>query len=314
MKTIAILRCFLGACLLVTAPFLSAQEIALLPKGSQTIFWQLYIAGAQKAADEAGVTLSERSPANESQVEAQLKMFEFFIGKGVDAIVLTPLDKDQLAPAVEAAIGKGVAVVVTDSALSSDMPASFIASDNRAAGRSGALAMAETLGSSARGKVLNLRYLKGSASTDAREDGVYETLREKLPNVEVVNDVWGGVVLGDVKRAVDEQLAAHPDLVGIVTTNTVSTLGAYKSLKASGKAGSIPLWGSGVTDELLEGLRSGEISGLYVQNPYEMGYLGVKTAVAVLRGEAVDKQVRTEVALLTKENLDDPDKQKLIRP
>ena len=43
-----------------------------------------------------------------------------------------------------------------------------------------------------------------------------------------------------------------------------------------------------------------------LQNPVNMGYLGVKTMVAHLRGEKVEKRIDTGAVLVTPENMDQP--------
>ena len=59
-------------------------------------------------------------------------------------------------------------------------------------------------------------------------------------------------------------------------------------------------------DTLINGLESGAIDSLVVQNPYKMGYVGVKTVVAKLNGKEVPKLIDTGVELVTKERLDEP--------
>jgi ribose transport system substrate-binding protein len=65
---------------------------------------------------------------------------------------------------------------------------------------------------------------------------------------------------------------------------------------------------------LNDGLMKGEIQGLVVQNPMNMGYLGVKTVVAALRGEKVEARIDTGVAFLTKANFDDPAMADIVHP
>ena len=65
---------------------------------------------------------------------------------------------------------------------------------------------------------------------------------------------------------------------------------------------------------LLEGLRSGQIDGLTLQDPFDMGYRGVTTAVAILNGEPVERQVDTRMMMVTPDNLDDPVARALLFP
>src|SRR5947209_3364495 len=66
--------------------------------------------------------------------------------------------------------------VIIDSALASDQIASFVATDNRKGGMLAAERMGELL--NGKGKVLLLRYQEGSASTEDREAGFIQRLKE----------------------------------------------------------------------------------------------------------------------------------------
>jgi len=61
-------------------------------------------------------------------------------------------------------------------------------------------------------------------------------------------------------------------------------------------------------------LKNGDVQALVVQNPLLMGYLGVMTAVKNLRGEKVEHRIDTGVALITRENMDQPEMKELLTP
>ncbi|MBN1939917.1 MAG: sugar ABC transporter substrate-binding protein, partial [Candidatus Aminicenantes bacterium] len=61
-------------------------------------------------------------------------------------------------------------------------------------------------------------------------------------------------------------------------------------------------------------LRDGHIQGLILQNPVKMGYLGVRTIVRHLRGEAVERVVDTGVVCITPETMDTLEHQALLNP
>lgn len=293
--------------------FAQTTSVAVIPKGTSN-FWKIYEAGAKKAAAELGVELTVRGTRFESDVEAQAQIVDYFREKKVSAIVITPLHKDQLVAPVEKAIADGVHVVVTDSALNSSKISVFIGSNNVQAGEMGGKVLASQLGASFKGDVALLRYLKGSDSTEKREAGAIERLKAGMPGATIVDVYYGGVILGDVKRTADTLLADHPDVKGILTIATISTKGVLKSLQQKGIAGKIAFVGAGSDEEIIAALRKGELSAIVVQNPFEMGYRGVKAAVALVKGEKVEKQFYTDVVLVTAENLDKPEIQTLLNP
>ena len=103
----------------------------------------------------------------------------------VDGIVLAPLDNRALVRPVEEAKRAGVPTVIIDSALESDNIVSFVATDNRKGGMLGADRLGELLGG--KGKVILLRYAEGSASTEEREAGFLQEMKQKFPNVEIIS-------------------------------------------------------------------------------------------------------------------------------
>ena len=67
-------------------------------------------------------------------------------------------------------------------------------------------------------------------------------------------------------------------------------------------------------ETFIEAMSRSELHGVVVQDPLKMGYLGVKTILAHLKGEPVESRIDTGVLVITPENLDDPKIQQLIRP
>ena len=67
-------------------------------------------------------------------------------------------------------------------------------------------------------------------------------------------------------------------------------------------------------DETLAFLKDGALAGLVVQDAYRMGYDGVKTALAVSKGEKVEQNVDTGANLVTKANMTEPKIDALINP
>ncbi len=65
---------------------------------------------------------------------------------------------------------------------------------------------------------------------------------------------------------------------------------------------------------LIDGLKEGAIDSLVAQNPYKMGYEGVKAVLAVLDGtELPARRIDTGVNLVTKDNMETPEIQALLR-
>lgn len=293
--------------------------IAVVPKGTSHEFWKSIHAGAVKAAQELSsegtqVEVIWKGPLREDDREQQIQVVEGFASQGVNGIVLAPLDNRALARPVEEAKAAGVPTVIIDSALESNAIVSFVATDNRKGGRLGADRLGELLGG--KGKVILLRYAEGSASTEEREAGFLDEMKQKFPNIELIStDQYAGATRDTAKRAAENLLNRFGDEVtGIFCPNESTTAGMLSALQDSGKAGKVMFVGFDATQMFVDAMKSKQLHGIVVQNPFNMGYLGVRTMVESLRGRSVEKRIDTGVAMITPENLDAPESQALLHP
>lgn len=304
----------LGAASVQAADASKPLDIAVIPKGTAHPFWKSVNAGAQKAAQECKVNAIWKGPDNESDRSQQIDMVNNFISRGVAAIVLAPLDDVALVRPVEEAIRRKIPVVIIDSDLKSDKYASFVATDNKEGGRMAARRLGEVLGG--KGKAIMLRYNEGSASTRNREEGFLEEMKAKFPGIELVStNQYAGVTKEAALQTAQNLLNKFGnDIQGAFASNESAAAGMLRALENSGKAGKIKFVGFDCSEQLLNGMKAGYIQGLIAQDPFNMGYQGVKTAVAAIKGEKVEKRVPTRVLTVTKENMEQPDIKSVISP
>jgi ribose transport system substrate-binding protein len=297
-------------------------RIAVIPKGTTHVFWKSIHAGAVKAERElqaSGVKVIWKGPLKEDDRESQIRVVEDFVTRGVSAIVLAPLDDAALRRPVRDAVNNGIPVVIIDSGLKSEDYVSFVATDNYIGGRKGGEHLAKILGG--KGKVIMLRYQEGSASTMNREQGFLDVLKEKYPEIEVVSaNQYGGATTESAYAASENLLAPlrRPDgtltIDGIFCPNESTAFAMLRALQDSGLAGKVKYVGFDSSERLVQGLANGEIHGLVLQDPINMGYLGVKTVVAHLRGEKVERRIDTGSVVATPENMNEPDIRNLLEP
>ena len=292
--------------------------IAVIPKGTTHEFWKSIHAGAIKAARETGVEIIWKGPLKEDDREAQISVVEDFVTRGVSGIVLAPLDEVALRAPVADAVRVNIPVVIMDSGLKSDDYVSFVATDNYAGGKLAAQRLIELL--KGKGKVIMLRYMEGSASTAAREQGFLDAIAAS-PGITVVSsNQYGGATTETSYRASENLLSPYknPDgslaIDGIFAPNESTAFGMLRALQDGGIAGKVRFIGFDSSIKLVEALRSKEIDGLVLQNPVRMGYLAVKTMVQHLKGEKVEKRLDTGVTMVTPENMDLPENKELLEP
>jgi ribose transport system substrate-binding protein len=298
----------------------ATYNLAVIPKGTTHEYWKAVQAGAIKAQREfaaggVAVNVIWKGPLKEDDREQQVQVVENFIGRRVDAIVISPLDRNALITPLATAVRGKIPVVIIDSGLNSDLSSSYVATDNREGGRVAARTLAGLVGP--QGRVIMLRYSTGSASTEDREEGFLEVMRKDFPGIHLVStDQHGGVTRDTAYRTAQNLLNRFGrEIDGVFACNQPTTAGMLLALRDAGLAGGkVKFVGFDTGAELVSGLKAGDISALLVQDPFRMGYLGVKNAVAVLRGEKVDKFVDTGVTVATRENLSDPAVNALVNP
>jgi len=299
-------------------------RIAVIPKGTTHVFWKSIHAGAVKAQQELkdsglDIEIIWKGPLKEDDRESQIRVVEDLITRGVSGIVLAPSDDVALRIPVRDAVNNGIPVIIIDSGLNSQDYASFVATDNYIGGRKGGERLGRIL--DGKGKVIMLRCHEGSASSTKREQGFLDVLKEKYPQIEVVSsNQYGGVTTESAYVASENLLAPlrKPDggltIDGIFCPNESTSFGMLRALKDSGLAGKVAYVGFDSSERLVQALRDGHIKGLVLQDPINMGYLGVKTILAHLNGRKVEKRIDTGSVVATPENMDDPKIKNLLEP
>jgi ribose transport system substrate-binding protein len=316
-------RLLLALLALAGASLVSAAEaykIAVIPKGTTHEFWKSINAGAKKAelelkAQGVNVQIIWKGPLKEDDREQQIQVVENFVAQRVSGIVLAPLDRKGLVAPVETAVRGKIPVVIIDSGLESKAPVSSVSTDNREGGRIAARNLGKMLGG--KGNVILLRYAVGSASTEQREEGFLEVMKKDFPGIKLIStDQHAGATRESAKRTAENLLNRYGRQVnGVFASNESSAAGMLLALRDAGLAGGkvkFVAFDSGET--LNAGLKAGDIQGMVVQNPLNMGYLGVKTMVAVLQGKKVEPVIDTGVGFVTKENFNAPEMADIVNP
>jgi ribose transport system substrate-binding protein len=302
------------------APGGATYQIAVIPKGTTHEFWKSINAGAVKAQRELAaqgvkINLIWKGPLKEDDREQQVQVVENFVAQRVSGIVLAPLDRKALAGPVETAVQGKIPVVIIDSGLDSKAQSSFVATDNREGGRIAARNLGKMLGG--KGNVILLRYAVGSASTEQREEGFLEIMQKDFPAIKLIStDQHAGATRDSAKRTAENLLNRFGrEVNGVFASNESSAAGMLLALRDAGLGGGkvkFVAFDSGET--LNAGLKAGDIQGMVVQNPMRMGYLGVKTIVAILRGEKVEPVIDTGVGFVTQENFNSPEMAEIVNP
>lgn len=286
-------------------------EIGVVPKGLSHQFWLTVRAGAEAAGKELNANIIWQGPAQESEIDKQINIIEDLINSKVDAIVMAACDENALIATIQKAMNAGIPVVTIDSGVKSDLPVSFVATDNVAAAKAAARELARLVGNE--GEVGLIPFIPGAATSEMREQGFKEGIAE-FPNIKLVSTLYcqSDTALG--MNVTQDMMTSNPNLKGIFVANEPGAVGSAQAVKAAGKAGVVKLVAFDASDQEIAQMKDGVIQALVVQNPFRMGYEGVKTAIDHIEGKPVEKRVDTGVTVVTMENFEQPDVQKLLYP
>lgn len=278
-------------------------SIAVIPKGTTHVFWQSIKAGAEAAGNEFGCNIHWNGPEREGDRERQIQIIEDFIVQKVDGVVLAPLDNKALVPAVEKLAASKIPCVIVDSGIDTDKYVTFAVTDNHQGGVLAARRMSEILGG--KGNILVLKYAHGSASTVDRENGFIETIQKEFPDIKIVDTKYGLDTVETALQAAEDLLTRNKDVQGFFACNESTSVGTLQALQSQRRA-EIKMVGFDSAPALIGALEAGRVDALVVQNPYKMGYEGVKAVVMAIKGEPVERKIDTGVTLITKDSLRDP--------
>ena len=286
------------------------MRIVVIPKGTTHVYWQAMRAGAEAAGNEFGCDIRWIGPEREGDRERQIQIVEDCLAEKVDGVVLAPLDNAGLVPVVEKLDAAKIPCAIVDSNVNTQKRVTFAATDNYQGGVLAARRMGKIL--DGKGNVLVLKYAVGSASTTARENGFMETIQKEFPGIRIVDAKFGQDTVETALNAAEDILTRNQNVQGFFACNESTTVGALQAL-ISQKRREIKFVGFDSSPPLLDGLKAGKIDSLVVQNPYKMGYEGVKAVVMASKGQPVERKMDTGVALVTLDSLADPKIKEMLR-
>jgi ribose transport system substrate-binding protein len=284
--------------------------IPMISKGFQHQFWQAVKKGAEQAAKDYGVTITFEGPESEAMVDKQIDMLQAALAKKPDALCLAALDSKAVIPYVEKAKEMGIPVIGFDSGVESDVPVTTVSTDNIKAAAYAADKMAELIGGE--GEVALVVHDQTSITGIHRRDGFVNRIKEKYPNIKIVDIQYGG---GDHLKSTDLTKAiiqAHPNLKGIFGANEGSAIGVINAVRELNKVGKIVVIGYDSGKQQMDAIREGLMAGAITQNPVGMGYMAVEAAIKAIKGEELPKHIDSGFYWYDKTNIDNPEIQQCL--
>ena len=245
--------------------------------------------GAQKKADEEGAELIVVDAGDDAA--KQTSDIEDLISKNISVLIVNPVDSDAVAPAVKDAISRGIKVISVDRVVNGVEVDCSIASDNVEGAKMATEYLVSLVGEGA--KVAELEGVPGASATIDRGEGFHAVADEQL---DVVSKQTANFERSEGMTVMENMLQANADIQGVFAHNDEMALGAVEAVGTR----DVVVVGFDATDDALAEIEKGRMAATVAQKPDLMGETAVETALKLVNGESVEKEIPVEVELITK--------------
>mgnify|MGYP006080533469 CR=1 FL=1 len=294
-------------------------SIAVVPKGTNEEVWRAIHAGAIKARNELkeeGIELEIlwKDSSSILRREQEIQVVDTYTGQRLSGILVASLDREKLEEPVRVDAVSKLPTVFINAALDADQAISYVATDNFNAGVAGADRIAQLIDEV--GNVIVFRDKIGDINAEAHEAGFIERIKLKYPSIRLISmDRHAGTTYEGAYDASEYLLNRYGRRVNAVyASSELGTRSMLTALRDFQLAGQVYLVGSGADEQVVSAIRSGEVHGVIVSNPFRMGYLGVTTLVDHIQGRTIPTVVDSEITMITLGNLDTDEIVELLNP
>jgi ribose transport system substrate-binding protein len=289
-------------------------HLAVIPKSVGLDYWSKVHAGAMCAASQMhGVQVTWNGVTDETDVVGQLNLLNNYIAQGVNGLVYAATDATAMSEVSTNAGKAGVKVVSIDSGTTpqpKNVP--LIATNNISGAKLAADQLAKAIGPGG-GKIAIIAFHAGTQTNDQRVEG-FESELKKHPKLHLVGIQYSQNDYNTALTVTANILTANPDLKGLFAANESSDVGAVEAVRIAHRAGKVKIVGWDTSPDEVDGVKQGLVTGLISQDPFRMGYDGVRAAVALLRHQARPKNENTGAVMVTKSNLHNPVVRQFVTP
>ncbi|GGE13306.1 rhizopine-binding protein [Marinithermofilum abyssi] len=235
----------------------------------------------------------------------QLTQVETLVVKGVDAIIITPVDTSAVEPMVDAAKKANIPVIVVNRMPTQDVldkVDAYVGSESIQSGTMQMEKVAKLLGG--KGNVAIMTGELGSESQVKRTEGNKDVIK-KHPDMKVVREGTAKYQRAEAIQLMENWIQSGDKIDAVVANNDEMAIGAINALKSAGKLDDTLVAGIDGTTDALKYVQSGDLDVSVFQDPVKQGQGAIETAVKLAKGQKLDnKMVWVPYELITKENVE----------
>lgn len=268
-------------------------SIGVTLQGNQSGFIQYIATGIFEYQKNSAPDIELEVVYADDDAAKQLTQVETFVGKGVDAIIINPVDRTQGASAVDLAAEAGIPIITVNTTTDSDKNSAHVGSDDVESGR---LQMEEIIGVvGEEGKVAYIDAVLGHSAQVGRSQGYTEVL-EAHPDVELVVHDTGNWSADDSMKLVENWFQAGKEMDAILCMADCQLIGVMTAVENAGKLGEIVLTGMDCDPTILKAIEEGKVQSSIWQDGNAQGENALRLAIEAAQGKEVsDYMVPYEV-------------------
>lgn len=273
-------------------------------------FWTALIEGAELGAEEFGAEIEVRGGRSEDDIDTQIKTIEESIQKHPDAILVAPTDYSALNEVLQKVVDAGIPLIYIDSTTENEIADCVISTDNYVAGKELGIYAKTLLESDS--KIGIMGHVKDTSTEMERENGIREGLGEYKENI--VDVLYCDSSYEKAYNQTKIMMMKHPDIKLLIGTNEYAAVGSARAIKDMGLQKKVKMVGFDNSVEEIQLLEEGVFDGIIIQKSFNMGYMGVEQAIALLQGKHVEKNLDSGCKLITRDNMYKEENQRLLYP
>ncbi|WP_332695961.1 sugar ABC transporter substrate-binding protein [Halalkalibacter lacteus] len=270
--------------------------IVVVLKDLDTQYWKIVKAGAEKGFRDFGIDGKVMAPSYESEEDGQEYLLKKVLKENPDALIVSPNDSS-IIPFLKEFYEKDIPVLLIDTDAPWENKTSYIGTDNFDLGRMGGMLLASQLQPGSKVALIagDINHpISGDRIKGAKHSLQAAGVKIATEKFDLPNETE------QIKEVMETVLQDHPDVKGVFAETDIKALAAYEVIEEYGLT--IPVIGADGINEMIDLIEEGALPGTVAQNPYDMGYLSVESALKVIKGENVWKNVDTGVDIIIKGN------------
>jgi ABC-type sugar transport system substrate-binding protein len=269
-------------------------QVTLILKDNTSPGWRYLAASAIAMGKEIGIDVTETSPLETQSANEQYQAMEDAIEKGVDAIIIAPVDSAGIIPAIEKAKNAGIPVFTSNTRAFVKNPkdvVTFVGVENETGGYDIAKYMFSQFPSD---KKINLIIIDGNRSGQTTLDriaGIEQAIKEDN-RVNLLDSQEAKFARALGQEVMENFLVKHKAIDLVIALNDDMAIGAYNAITAAGRVKEMLISGFDGTPEGLQAVLDGQLSATLNQDLPGQGSEAIKAVKAYLEGGSIAEWIK----------------------